>query len=447
MPIPFDKRARNWPWVTGTLVLLVGLLLSSMTLVVAGVATLGGVVVQGYRRRLIRQRFVDRFGSAGLLVGSFLLREGILSMLFSSCGLTRVLGGSAIEPTVVSMTPSVRGVDVYVHPVPGQTITDWRKASKALAMAAKVVDIAVAPAGQGDVLLTFVTEDPFAAPIHLAGVRPASSWALDLGQHADGTPALVSLGNRSGVVCAGQPGSGKTAGLRGSLAALMPFASVQFAIIDGKGSTDWMCFSSRCFHYIDDDVDLEAVVDALESLEQLRRVRAGHMLEWRGTSNFWDHGPTDDLPLVVVVIDECQTFFDANYQGTKEGKALSARAVALTSSLVKKGRSSGFLCICMTQRSVVIALPSQIRDNSGLRISYRVANRDGADVALGDGWIEAGESPIGLPQGVCVYTADTGGFAKARSPFVPESAIQDAARRFSGLVSDPRLIAEQVGQE
>lgn len=437
--IPFDVPNRRWPWMLGGALVLLGLIASSVFLFLLGLAVFGGVVLQQYRRRITKEQFVVQFDPAThLLVGGFLLKPDLLSLLFGSTGLTRVSGDNVIEPTVVSIRPSVRGVDVWVRPVPGQSLEDYRKAAEALAMVVKVLAVSVAAAGTGDVLLTFVTSDPLAAPVRVTSVQPSASWALNLGAHADGTPALISLANRSGVTCAGQPGSGKTAGIRGGLASFMPHAATQFAIVDGKGGTDWNSFAPRCFHYTNDDTDLDGLVEFLESVEQLRRHRSANMLDWRGTSNFWDAGPSDDLPLVLIVIDECQTFFDASYYSTKEDKALSARAVALTASLVKKGRSAGVLVICMTQRSVVTALPSQIRDDSGLRISYRVANRDGANVALGDGWIEAGESPIGLPQGVCVYTADDGGFARARSPFVPEPVIAEVAQKFSSMTRDPR---------
>ncbi|SKU75349.1 FtsK/SpoIIIE family protein [Mycobacteroides abscessus subsp. bolletii] len=436
--VPFDQPVRRWPWIVGSVLLLIGLLASS-TLTLLAFAVLIGLAVRRWRRRLARTRFVEQFPSVSRgLVSSFLLNPGLLSVLFGSTGLTRVLGDSVVEPIVVSIRPSPRGVDVWLRPVPGQSLNDYRKASEALAMVVKVLSVAVSPAGTGDVLLSFNMNDPLASSLHVDAIQPATSWALSLGVHADGTPALVGLSNRSGVVCAGQPGSGKTAGIRGALAAFMPYLSFQLAVMDGKGGTDWQAFSRRAFFYSNDDTDLEGFVRALESLEELRRYRAANMLKWRGTSNFWDDGPSDDLPLVVLVIDECQTFFDPNYQATKDGKALSARAVALTSSIVKKGRSSGLLAVSMTQRSVVTALPSQIRDDSGLRISYRVANRDGADVALGDGWLEAGESPIGLPQGICVYTSDDGGFVRARSPFVPEAVIAAACEQFSDRTRDPR---------
>ncbi|WP_157931317.1 FtsK/SpoIIIE domain-containing protein [Mycobacteroides abscessus] len=348
-------------------------------------------------------------------------------------------------PQVVSIEPHPTGAYLVLKPLPGQAVSDYQQHAEQLAMMLRVPEVHFGRSeAPGYVGLTIKVIDPLAAPTRLDHVPIATGWVLELGKCPDGSSATVPLVNRSGVVCAGQPGSGKTAGMRGALAAFIPVPSVQFAIIDGKGGTDWNCFGPRAFAYTNDDTDLAGVVALLEGLEDLRRYRSARMLDLRGTSSFWDQAASEDLPLVFIVIDECQTFFDANYHATKEGKALSVRAKTLAASLVKKGRSAGIVAICMTQKPTVDALPSAIRDDSGLRVSYRVSTREAADAVLGDGWASSGESPIGQPQGVCVYTSASGRFERARTPFIPESVIAAAAQRHSGLACDPGVPSQHL---
>ena len=121
-------------------------------------------------------------------------------------------------------------------------------------------------------------------------------WMLHLGRSADGQWITVPLTNRGGIVVGGQPGSGKTAGLRSMLAPLMRTPFAQFAVVDGKGGSEWASLAPRAFACMPFSTELEPAVRLLRALEGERTRRMSEMLRLRGSSNFWAAGPGVDLP-------------------------------------------------------------------------------------------------------------------------------------------------------
>lgn len=113
-----------------------------------------------------------------------------------------------------------------------------------------------------------------------------ASWALHLGRSAAGRWITIPLTNRGGIVVGGQPGSGKTAGLRSMLAPLMRSPLAQFAVVDGKGGSEWASMAPRAFACVPFSTDLELVVCLLRTLEEERVRRMSEMLRLRGSSNF-----------------------------------------------------------------------------------------------------------------------------------------------------------------
>ena len=130
----------------------------------------------------------------------------------------------------------------------------------------------------------------------------------------------------------------------------------------------------------------DAAAAALEDAHSLMRSRFGTVLEQTGHRNAWRAGPTERFPLVVVVIDECHTFFDLD--GVKGDQQAPRRHVrtcrTLAGQLVKKGRSVLMLTILITQKQTSDAIPTAIRDNCGFGVSFAVKTKDAAVASLGD---------------------------------------------------------------
>jgi DNA segregation ATPase FtsK/SpoIIIE-like protein len=279
--------------------------------------------------------------------------------------------------------------------------------------------------------------DPLDSPVVRESVTPVSEWALELGSDENGISKSVPISNVSGVVVGGLPGSGKTAWLTQTLAAFASCDAVQMIVIDGKGGMDLNALSSRSFQFVNDDMDLDAVVAVLHDVKEVIRERLQNLHSLFGTSNFWNHGPTPEVPVVFVLIDECQTFLDSRQLIGKELKAKGAEIHSLVNFLVRKGRSAGIVTILSTQKPTADSLPTDIRDNSSVRICFGVQSRYAAEAVLGDEWSsDSAASPLGAAVGVGVASVE-GTFVRFRAPYVHEAAVSEWVGRYAGLRGDP----------
>lgn len=201
-----------------------------------------------------------------------------------------------------------------------------------------------------------------------------------------GEAQSLSFKQVSGMTVSGVPGSGKTAGLTSFLLPVALSENVELNIIDGKGGHDWAAYKPICAYYSNDDEDLQALRDYLQSAVDEVRERVQKMPEKLGVPDFW-HASAErrraaGLKHKIIVIDECQTFFEK--RTNKEENALIQDIVRLATSLVKKGRSAGITLIATTQKPTSESLPTGLRDNCPLRVCFRVTTKEAQKAALGD---------------------------------------------------------------
>lgn len=251
---------------------------------------------------------------------------------------------------------------------------------------------------------------------------------VPFGIREDGDVATIRVKNNSGMVVAGLPGAGKTATLTTICGVLAESEAVQFRIWDGKGGSDWEWIAPRAAIWNNDDEDLVRVRDELEALRQEMRWRARNIKELRGHSNIWETGgPSADLPLLVGLLDECQTYFDLKAYPSKEAKALVEEITSIVTSLVKKGRSVGILMIVASQKVTADSIPTPLRDNCAVKLCGRVVT-DAAEVAaLGE---RGDPSPLDLPQdpGYVIVNLESGERSIARSTYLPEDLAAEIAK-------------------
>lgn len=350
-------------------------------------------------------------------------------------------------PSVLSIKPTVFGASVELGAVDGQELNDCRKAAGRLATALMVPSIAVSEPRPGVFQLDLRVSDPLDSPVIRESVTPVSEWALELGSDESGNSKSVPISNVSGVVVGGLPGSGKTAWLTQTLASFAAYDAVQMIVIDGKGGMDLNALNSRCYQFVDDDMDLDAVIAALNDVKELVRERSQNLHRLLGTSNFWNHGPTPEVPVVFVLVDECQTFLDSRQLIGKELKAKGAEIHSLVNFLVRKGRSAGVVTILSTQKPTADSLPTDIRDNASVRICFGVQSRYAAEAVLGDEWSsDSAASPLGAPVGIGVASVE-GTFVRFRAPYVREAAVSEWVGRYAGLCGDPaQLLHNRLAQ-
>lgn len=340
-------------------------------------------------------------------------------------------------PSLVWIGPAPFGARVRFTGVVGQDLRQWQSAAAKLGSAIGVPEVVAGEPAPGVFELELRVRDPIRSPITLPAVPPAAAWALPLGVDEVGVMRALPLANVSGVVVGGLPGSGKSAWLASALASFGSSPAVQYVVIDGKGGQDLSCLQYRSVRFLNDDFDLEAVVDSLAAVRDLVRDRVRNGRQLFGTSNFWDRGPSRQVPLVFVLIDECQTFLDPRQLVSKERKALGAEIHSMVNYLVRKGRSAGVITILATQKPTADSLPTDIRDNATLRVCFGVRATPAATAVLGDDWnIGDSASPLGAPIGIGVAAVE-GGFVRFRAPYVSEAAIAHHMWRFSALRRDP----------
>ncbi|MGO3833236.1 MAG: FtsK/SpoIIIE domain-containing protein [Microbacteriaceae bacterium] len=278
-----------------------------------------------------------------------------------------------------------------------------------------------------------------------------------VGAAEDGSPVTIPLKDNSGAVVGGVPGSGKTAGTTTLCASLAATPAAQFVIFDGKGGSDWDWIAPRASLWNRDDEDLQLVRDQLEQLRQLMRYRAQTIKEVRGNSNVWNTGGPDAerFPLVTIIMDEAQTFYDATeYRGDKEKSGLVQEIGAIAASIERKGRSLGFLLVSITQKPTADSLPTKIRDNASIKQACRVLTREAQAAVLGETpeGTDASVTALAIPSqrqgGVTTVGAD-GRWVAGRFFYTPESVAADVAAAsahlripFADLVRVPELEPE-----
>jgi DNA segregation ATPase FtsK/SpoIIIE, S-DNA-T family len=149
------------------------------------------------------------------------------------------------------------------------------------------------------------------------------------------------------------------------------------------------------------------------------------------------------------VIDECQTYLDlSQHKGDRAVEGLARRCIALVGELIRKGRSVLCLTILATQKTTGDSIPTSLRGNSGLAVSFALKTTESSVAALGDAIREypgysptlLRETPNGIGTAVATLATGTDPFTRLR---VPEITEQWAAVRAAATIChrrDPRAL-------
>jgi len=346
-----------------------------------------------------------------------------------------------------------QGVTATVAAIAGAGLADYQRAAGYLADTWSCVSVRAEQQGPGLIRLRGLHHDPLVAPaqVDLSGIAPAlDSWWL--GWSEDGTLVMVRLAEVSGIVVAGLAGFGKTMLVAHQLGQLAPSHAVQFVLVDGKGGPDYDRLFPRAWLSAKDDVG--KVRDVLRQVHGLMVDRQGAIAQVLGVTDAWHLGPSPSWPLVMVVIDEAHTFFHERKGTSPEVKAhnaLVAELSRLVEELIRKGRNVAIQVMLLTQRATGDAIPTRIRDNCQVAISFATRTLDGAVAALGEEIRQHPDaSPVLLNDPAYVGVAVTSlpgrpGFHRVRTPQVNHHQVAAIIRATTGLQRDPaELLAEQA---
>jgi DNA segregation ATPase FtsK/SpoIIIE, S-DNA-T family len=339
-----------------------------------------------------------------------------------------------------------QGVTARVAAITGAGLVEYQRAATALADTWGCVTVRAEQEAPGLIRLRGLYYDPLLAParVDLSGMAPASLTAWWLGWAEDGSVVMVRLAEVSGSVVGGLAGFGKTMLVAHLLGQLAPSPAVQFVLVDGKGGPDYDRLIPRACLSAKDDLD--QVRDVLRRVHRLMVDRQGAIAQVLGVTDAWHLGPSPSWPLVVVIVDEAHTFFHERKGTSPEVKAhnaLVAELSRLVEELIRKGRNVAIQVMLLTQRATGDAIPTRIRDNCQVAISFATRTLDGAVAALGEEIRQHPDaSPVLLNDPAYVGVAVTSlpgrpGFQRVRTPLVDHHQVGAIIRATAGLRTDP----------
>jgi S-DNA-T family DNA segregation ATPase FtsK/SpoIIIE len=345
-----------------------------------------------------------------------------------------------------------QGVTATVSAIAGAGLADYQRSAAYLADTWGCVTVRAEQQRPGLIRLRGLHRDPLleSARVDLSGMAPASLDSWWLGWAEDGSVVMVRLAEVSGTVIGGLAGFGKTMLVAHLVGQLAPSPSVQFVLIDGKGGPDYDRLMPRAWLAAKDD--LAQGRDVLRRVHRLMVDRQASIAQVLGVTDAWHLGPSPSWPLVVVVIDEAHTFFHERKGTSPEVKAhnaLVAELSRLVEELIRKGRNVAIQVMLLTQRATGDAIPTRIRDNCQVAISFATRTVDGAVAALGEEIRQHPDaSPVQLNDPAYVGVAVTSlpgrpGFHRVRTPQVDQHQVAAIIRATAGLRADPaELLAE-----
>ncbi|MFI6158305.1 hypothetical protein ACIBCA_37095 [Kitasatospora sp. NPDC051170] len=297
-------------------------------------------------------------------------------------------GKTAKPVTVVpkmKVFPESWGIRAVIKTIPKVGVEEVEKAGGWLADAWGCQTVEVKRLAAGLVEVRGIIGNPL--DDHLPYVWPdQDEWILPMGHNPWMRQLAIPLRQLSGIKVAGLPGYGKTMLMLAWMASLANRANVQFAIFDGKTSDprygDWGQAGARAMFVVGDNP--ETANQRLTELVRLLKDRPAALVEERGTHKFWKHGPTEANPLVLVLMDECHNYSDTKGLTGKDKQVIESNQ-RMMQTISKEGRGLGVIGIFTTQKQTGDAIPTAVRDNLEVGISFACFTLEGAEAALGSG--------------------------------------------------------------
>ncbi|HEX7321964.1 MAG TPA: FtsK/SpoIIIE domain-containing protein [Mycobacterium sp.] len=296
-------------------------------------------------------------------------------------GLSTKLGQRVLIPALQSVNISTYGDILTVRVVTGQSVNDWQKQAPALAAAWRADRLVIRVRTPGELQVIIMRGDVLARPLRLPMPTPTAS--VDLAAVRVGVTEsqrwwrLPVLGHH--ILVAGATGAGKGSVLWSLIAGLAPEVKsgrVRLCVIDPKGGMELGAgapmFSEFC-------VDVgETTVQMLRRLVALMQTRAARL---RGHTRL--HTPTDDEPLIVVVIDEIAAL--TAYVTDRKARGEIEQLLGL---LLSQGRAVGISVVAAVQDPAKDTLP--VRQLFTVRIGLRMTEGTQTAMVLGQGARDAG---------------------------------------------------------
>ncbi|WP_255783837.1 hypothetical protein [Mycobacteroides abscessus] len=295
---------------------------------------------------------------------------------------------TTVVPSLTDVRITRTGLRLTFAHQPGRSSKDWNSKIDALRAGLKAngldaENMKISDGQGGEVVLYMNDVDPFAGAVPESGLFDSERGRSLLGITESGEEAWLTWSGNSGLVVGGVPGSGKTASLLPVFAGMSGKAELH--VFDGKAGFDLHPLRHIASTY-DRSGDITAPLETLRRLDALRTARAEALYERLHANNFWNltQCQRDELGMkhVFCILDECQTWLDTSGMD-KEEKSIADEVRRLVRTLVQQARSTGIVVVLTTQKPDVTTIPSKIRDNSALKICFRVSTPEQGITVLG----------------------------------------------------------------
>lgn len=292
-------------------------------------------------------------------------------------------------PRIDTVDADIYGVTLVVETVDGIGAKEIRGHAKHLSDIWKMRDLQVSDlvdTRPGFVELRALFTDPLTITIPMqVPDRLEKLDQIPLGLNGLGVMEYLPIAQTAGVNVTGASGFGKSKFLNYLVVTLAPSPEVVVVVANGKvesGTTgDFRAAAPRISHLVGSDP--WEVNDLLRGLQKEMYRRLGCIYEMWRVDEFWQHGPTVDMPWIVVIMDECQTYLTTTEKKTPRAKIIASNA-EIAEDLQKKMRAAGITILWATQKGTGDAIPTAIRDISTASITFPVRSRAQEQAALGE---------------------------------------------------------------
>jgi S-DNA-T family DNA segregation ATPase FtsK/SpoIIIE len=217
------------------------------------------------------------------------------------------------------------------------------------------------------------------------------------------------------LLCAGEPGSGKSVALNNIVAHAALCTDAELWLIDGK-LVELLPYAPVADQFVGNDVKhaLRTLRAAQKELE-----RRYDLLARSGRRKI---SKADGLKAIVLVIDEL-AYFSVTV-GTKDTRE---EFITLVRDLVARGRAAGIIVVGATQRPSADIIPTSLRDLFSYRLAFRCTTDSSSDIILGVGWASDGYSAKRIApedRGVGFLLAEGGIPGRLKSAYLTDDKIR-----------------------
>lgn len=336
---------------------------------------------------------------------------------FTSRLIERKLMDFGIEVKVLTALPGPVITRYELEPAAGVKGSQVTNLVKDLARALSVVSVRVVETIPGKTCMGLEIPNPKRQIVHLSEIMGSQAYAdvhspiaISLGKDISGKPAVADLAKMPHVLVAGTTGSGKSVAINALILSLLyksDASQVRMILIDPK-MLELSVYEGIPHLLAPVVTDMRQAANALNwcVAEMERRYKLMSMLGVRNLAGYNqkikdaekagekiphpfsltpdDPEPLDEMPLIVVVIDELADLM----------MVVGKKVEELIARLAQKARASGIHLVLATQRPSVDVITGLIKANIPTRIAFQVSSKIdsrtildqmGAEALLGQG--------------------------------------------------------------